>query len=59
MLAQATGGEINPMGEVAMDGAAMQQPMPEGQGEVNLEGAGEGGVTERAREQQNASITPN
>lgn len=58
MLDQATGGEINPMGEVAMDGAAIAQPMPSGDGMISLDGTNEGGTTERARKQQNASITP-
>lgn len=59
MLAQLTDGEVNPMGEVAMDAEQAAQPMPQGQGEINLDANGGGGVTERAREQQNASITPN
>lgn len=58
LLAQATGGEINPMGEVDMNGAAIAQPMPSGDGMISLDGINEGGTTERAREQQNASITP-
>ncbi|WP_288887475.1 hypothetical protein [uncultured Eubacterium sp.] len=58
LLAQATGGEINPMGEAAMNGAAIAQPMPSGDGMISLDGTNEGGTTERAREQQNASITP-
>lgn len=58
MIVQLTGGEVNPMGEVTMDGAAMQQPMPSGDGMISLDGTNEGGTTERARKQQNASITP-
>ena len=58
LLAQATGGEINPMGEAAMNGAAIAQPMPSGDGMISLDGTNEGGTTERARKQQNASITP-
>lgn len=58
LLVQATGGEINPMGEVAMDSAAIAQPMPSGDGMISLDGTNEGSTTERARKQQNASITP-
>lgn len=59
MLAQLTNGQVNPMMQTMEEGAEMQQPMPSGQGEINLDGTGEGGVTERARQQQQASITPN
>ena len=58
MVNQLSGGEIDPMGEAAMDGAEMAQPMPQGEGNVDLSN-GESNITERARQQQNASITPN
>ena len=58
IIAQLTGGEINPMEQTMENGAAMQQPMPSGDGMISLDGTNEGGTTERAREQQNASITP-
>ena len=59
MLAQLTNGQVNPMMQTMQDGTMLQQPMPSGQGDINLDGVGENGVTERAREQQQASITPN
>jgi hypothetical protein len=58
IIARLTGGEVNPMEQTMENGAAIAQPMPSGDGMIALDGTNEGGTTERARKQQNASITP-